>query len=88
MDECFRQNDERDHFFVALTEIKSRAHNVRIFISSRAEPDIESALKDLGATEICMEQLDVDKDIRLHVQSRLAEDKKPEKMEHANQATD
>src|SRR5436305_14032580 len=75
MDECFRQNDARDHFFVALTEIKSRANNVRIFISSRAEPDIESALKDLGAIEICMEKVDVDNDIRLHVRSRLAEDK-------------
>jgi|ERR1700733_14989994 hypothetical protein len=75
MDECFRQNDERDRFFVALTEIKSRANNVRVFISSRAELDIESALNSLGAKEICMDQLDVDKDIRLHVRSRLAEDK-------------
>jgi hypothetical protein len=75
MDECFRQNDERDRFFVALTEIKSRANNVRVFISSRAEPDIESALNSLGAKEICMDQLEVDKDIRLHARSRLAEDK-------------
>ncbi len=74
VDECLRQNKERKHFFDALNDIKSMATKLRIFFSSRSEPDIDSASQKLGAVKISMDHAEINKDIRLHVRSQLAQD--------------
>jgi hypothetical protein len=73
LDECF-EKDERRLLFKCLKEIKSKASDTRFFISSRAEPDIESTLTQLQAKGIFMDEKNVDEDIRLYVRSQLEHD--------------
>ena len=75
LDECLQEDDERGQVLSCLEHIHATAHTSRCLVSSRVEPDIRSALDDLGATNVQMLSVDIDKDIKAYVQSRLVKDK-------------
>jgi hypothetical protein len=75
LDECLPEDDERGRVVSCLEHIQATAKESRLFVSSRTEPDIASALEELGATNVSMHHLEVDKDIRVYVRSRLSKDK-------------
>ncbi|KAF2969814.1 hypothetical protein GQX73_g3780 [Xylaria multiplex] len=73
LDECPKM--ERKAFYdKALGPIL--AAKINIMISSRKEPDIEEALRDRSLYEICIQNDDVNADVRAHVNSVIARDPK------------
>lgn len=74
LDECRETEEERERqaFYEALEEIKSNSEgHYKFFIASRPEPDIKRELSDLGVTEVNVEKILVDEDIRSHVRALL-----------------
>lgn len=71
LDECLCDDEERDQTISCIEYFRSTSKNTRIFVSSRAEVDIASALEDIGALAVSMPDSEVDKDIRAYVRSRL-----------------
>jgi hypothetical protein len=79
VDECKEEADERERtlFFDALRELNASVpEKLKVFITSRLEPDIRIALSDLDAITLNTEQEKVDQDIRAHIRGCLIKDKR------------
>ncbi|KAF3931705.1 Ankyrin-1 [Dactylella cylindrospora] len=71
LDECSQV--EREKFFRAfLKNIKSTKAN--LLMTSRREPDIEKAFKNIFHHIVCVEDSDVDTDVRTHVTTTMGSD--------------
>ncbi|TGJ82223.1 hypothetical protein E0Z10_g6558 [Xylaria hypoxylon] len=83
LDECPRK--ERKTFYEkALGPIL--AAKVNLMIASRGEPDIENALRNISPYEICIQNDDVNADVRAHVNSVISQDPKFQVMQISIQA--
>jgi hypothetical protein len=77
LDECPDQdiNRERKAFFDLLTQLRSAAAGTyNIFISSRPEPDISSAMASLAVSKLEVKGQGIDDDICSHVVAYMSND--------------
>jgi hypothetical protein len=82
LDECREEEGDRQRkaFFDALTEMKgSTTGSYNIFITSRPETDIRSAMTELGDTTLEAQGTGVDDDICSHVTAFLSNDTRMKK---------
>jgi len=73
LDEC--PLDQRELFFDAFSKTSVATLALSLFITSRKEPDIESALSETATYTICLQGSDVDADVRIHVSNAISQDK-------------
>lgn len=82
LDECKEEEGDRERraFFDALTEVKGSATGpYNIFITSRPETDIRSAMTELGDATLEAQGTGVEEDIRSHVTAFLSNDTRMKK---------
>ncbi|KAK4611479.1 Vegetative incompatibility protein HET-E-1 [Fulvia fulva] len=70
LDECSRADKVREHVLVGLETLVATAPNIRVLVTSRAEPDIREYLQRFDTVSI--EATTADQDIRLYVSERLS----------------
>jgi hypothetical protein len=80
LDECFRDDQERQQVVSCLAHFQSVAKAARLFVSSRPESEIAELLEDVQVSRIRMESAEIDKDIQVYVRSQLARDRRLKKM--------
>jgi len=74
LDEC----TDREELLVLIEEI-NRWGAVQILATSRKEKDIEEALHPLVTCQICIQDAQIDNDIKLYIRHRLQNDSKLKK---------
>ncbi|KAF7191699.1 putative ankyrin repeat protein [Pseudocercospora fuligena] len=73
LDECPTERDDRDDILAGIADLLERGSGIRLLITSRREPDIESLLRDMAFHEFDLQQArsDVSNDIDVFIRQTM-----------------
>ena len=76
LDESPETNQTRQTLLSALERLDSKLSNLRIFVTSREQDNIQATMEALQAESISMSSKNIDPDIRKHVAMQLSSDRR------------